>query len=95
MRNYVRTLDLTRAFDRVDPQIAIDTMEWSGCPSFLTKGIALIWQNQKRFLKWRKDVFPEGQDVSSIPQGDGLSPRVMNLLLGATVKDRLRNLRIG
>ena len=87
MGDYVGTLDLTRAFDHVDPQIAIDTLEWYGCPSFLTKGIALIWQNQRRFLKWRKDVLPEGQDVrSSIPQGDGLSPRVMNLLLSATVK---------
>ena len=84
MGNYVGTLDLTRAFDR----IGIDTLEWYGCPSFLTKGIAVIWQNQKRSLKWRKNVFPEGQDVrSSIPQGDGLSPRVMNLFLGATVKD--------
>ena len=63
-------------------------LEWYGCPSFLTKGIALIWQNQRRFLKWRKDVLPEGQDVrSSIPQGDGLSPRATNLLLNATVKD--------
>ena len=84
MGDYVGTLDLTRAFDHVDPQIAIDTLEWYGCPSFLTKGIALIWQNQRRFLKWRRGVLPEGQDVrSSIPQGDGLSPRVMNLLLSA------------
>ena len=88
MGDYVGTLDLTRAFDHVDPQIAIDTLDWYGCPSFLTKGIAMIWKHQKRFLKWRKDVLPEGQDVrSSIPQGDGLSPRVMNLLLSATVKD--------
>ena len=85
MGDYVGTLDLTRAFDHIDPQIAIDTLEWYGCPSFLTKGMALIW---RRFLKWRKDVLPEGQDVrSSIPEGDGLSPRVMNLLLSATVKD--------
>jgi hypothetical protein len=85
--DFVGTLDLSRAFDHVSPARAVATLQWHGCPNFLIKGLHKLWSNQKRFLSWHGEFLPTPHQVrTSIPQGDGLSPRVLNLLLSVPAK---------
>lgn len=62
-------------------------MKWHGCPAFLAEGVLKLWNNQTRHLSWYGELLPEPQKVSSsMPQGDGLSPRILNMILATPVK---------
>ena len=80
--HYVGTLDLAKAFDYISPARAACTLRWHGFPAWLASAVAKIWSNQKRWLVWQQNADTAPFQVSSsIPQGDSLSPRVLNLIL--------------
>ena len=84
---YVGSLDLSKCFDHVRPSLACDTLVWKGFPRKLAAAIQKIWEGQLRILSWNKEVCPRIQGVrSSIPQGDSLSPRVLNLIMSMPMR---------
>lgn len=84
---YVGTLDLSKAFDHITPERAVCFLTWHGFPEALCQAIQQLWGSQKRYLMWHGHVLPQIQEVqTSIPQGDGLSPRIMNLLLAVPLR---------
>eukprot|EP00438_Fugacium_kawagutii_P013729 Skav209147 [mRNA] locus=scaffold3188:46368:48560:+ [translate_table: standard] len=84
---YVGSLDLSKCFDHVRPSLACETLVWKGFPRKLAAAILKIWEGQSRILSWNKEVCPRIQGVhSSIPQGDSLSPRVLNLIMSMPMR---------
>ena len=85
--HYVGTLDLTKAFDHIRPSTAIDTLDWYGWPLNLAQAIIQVWGAQNRWFSWWGSCNRRPTRVtSSIPQGDALSPTVMNFLLAAPMR---------
>ena len=79
---YISSLDLSKAFDHVTPQRADSTLRWYGFPTNLANAVSRIWGRQLRYLSWNGETLARPHRVaSSIPQGDALSPAVMNLIL--------------
>ena len=86
------SLDLAKAFDMIDVPRAIATLSHYGFPSLLITAVSRIWQGQRRFLTWYGETMPMARLVSSsIPQGDSLSPSVVNLLLSAAARLLMNN----
>ena len=79
---FVASLDLSKAFDRVHPTRAVCALRWFGFPENLVQAVSRIWGNQLRYLSWNGETLARPRKVTaSMPQGDSLSPAVMNLLL--------------
>ena len=77
------SLDLEKCFDHVHPNMVLRILEAAGFPKSLTAAMAHAW-SQERFLEVSGYVLGEAQLVhSSMPQGDGLSPLALNVLLAA------------
>ena len=85
--HYVGSLDLTKAFDHIRPSAAVGTLVWYGWPSNLVQAISQVCGAQNRWFSWW-GFFHQGSTLvtSSIPQGDALSPTVMNFLLAAPMR---------
>ena len=84
---FIASLDLSQAFDRIRPARAVACLIHYGFPLKLAKAVEKLWQNQQRFLGWSSECRPQAATVSSsIPQGDSLSPWVLNILLAAPTK---------
>ena len=84
---YVGTLDLSKFFDFVTPKGATAALKRHGFPHGLADAIESLWANQKRYLAWHNEVKPRPEHVAtSMPQGDSLSPRVLNLLLSTPTR---------
>ena len=84
---YIGTLDLSKAFDFVTPSRAAQTLKWHGFPHGLADAIEILWSTQRRYLTWQNEVLPQPERVAtSMPQGDSLSPRVLNLLLSTPTR---------
>ena len=81
---YLASLDLAQAFDRVRAHKAVELLRWRGFPQCLALGVLGIWGRQKRILLWGQQEI-QRVDVS-IPQGDSLSPWVLNILLSTAVR---------
>ena len=85
--HFIASLDLAQAFDRLTPQRAIVTLLKFGFPSKLASGIRRIWQSQVRVLHCQGQSNPKKQHImSSIPQGDALSPWALNLVLTTAIR---------
>ena len=77
------SLDLEKCFDHVHPNMVLSILEAAGFPRSLIAAVAHAW-SQERFLEIGGYVLGESQLVrSSMPQGDGLSPLALNVLLAA------------
>ena len=90
-KKFIASLDYAKAFDHTSPDLACQTLQWLGCPSRLVEGILRLWGNQVRHISWNHSILSRPQHVgSSMPQGDSLSPRVLNLILAMPMKAVLR-----
>ena len=68
-------------------QRAIATLFKFGFPSKLASAIRRIWQSQVRVLQWQRQSNPKKQHImSSLPQGDALSPWALNLVLTTAIR---------
>ena len=79
----VTSLDYAKCFDHVHPQLACDVMAAAGFPKPLIGMLRHAWV-QTRFLELNGYVQGEGHEVTtSLPQGDGLAPLALNILMSA------------
>ncbi|CAE7267424.1 NRT2.2 [Symbiodinium sp. CCMP2592] len=84
----VITLDLEKAFDTVDPRLALDVLARAGAPRQWLSLVKRVWLNQTRWIQYAGHTHETPAQVKrSIPQGDALSPLALILLLAAPVKD--------
>ena len=84
----VITLDLEKAFDTVDPRLALDVLARAGAPRQWLSLVKRVWLNQTRWIQYAGHTHETPAHVKrSIPQGDALSPLALILLLAAPVKD--------
>ena len=80
--HFIWSLDLSQAFDRLRPEVALSSLTHFGFPSLLANAFQKIWSSQRRVLQWQGESFPVPCHVaSSVPQGDPLSPWAMNVVL--------------
>eukprot|EP00434_Breviolum_minutum_P040197 symbB.v1.2.035714.t1/scaffold4845.1/size35134/2 len=81
------TMDYTKCFDMVDPQLAVQVLEAAGFPSTWANMLRHVWANQHRWLQLGKDSLATPVSVvQSMPQGDAFSPLALNVLLSAPVR---------
>ena len=72
---YVASLDLKQAFDRVRPSRAVFMLKHYGFDRRLAKQVEHVWTSQRRFLHFAGNYKQTAADVSqSLPQGCPLSP---------------------
>ncbi|CAE7568647.1 unnamed protein product [Symbiodinium natans] len=76
------SLDYTKCFDHVNPSLVLAILQRAGFPKPLVLMLEHVW-NQRRVLELNNFVGEIVQVTSSIPQGDGLSPMALNVLLSA------------
>ena len=81
------TMDYTKCFDMVDPQLAVQVLEAAGFPSTWANMLRHVWASQHRWLQLGKDSLATPVSVEqSMPQGDAFSPLALNVLLSAPVR---------
>ena len=85
------SLDLAKCFDYVHPELATRVLAEAGFPRILLAAMSHTW-TQERFMELGGyDVLRDPQYVSSaMPQGDGLSPLALNVLLSAACREARR-----
>ena len=90
-KKFIASLDYAKAFDHTRLHLACQTLQWLGCPFRLVEGILRLWGNQVRHISWNHSILSRPQQVgSSMPQGDSLSPRVLNLILAMPMRAVMR-----
>ena len=76
------SLDLSQAFDRIRPSLAVDFLFHSGFPSKFGRAIRSLWQTQTRCLQYLQNSSRDLARVTeSIPQGCPFSPWTLNVIL--------------
>ena len=81
------SLDYAKCFDNTDPELSLAIMQEAGFPSMVCQMLKHVWCNQQRFLQFEGAVLPcPERVVASLPQGDGLSPLALNILLSAACR---------
>ena len=76
---YVGTLDLSLAFDMVDPSLAIRIMRRCGLEPLLAELLLQVWTDQRRFLQYLGETKPGSEHVTvSLPPGDSFSMCAMS-----------------
>ncbi|CAE7662478.1 infB [Symbiodinium sp. CCMP2592] len=77
------SLDYAKCFDHVDPALACDVMQEAGFPATVLRMLRHTW-DQTRFLEVNGCTQATGHRVlASLPQGDGLAPLALNVLLSS------------
>ena len=85
---YVGTLDLEKAFDRADPQLAARIMRHCGMDPGVANFLNHVWGQKTRWLQLLGQTLPEPQHVSSpLPQGESWSMTAMSFLLIPPILD--------
>ena len=86
--NYLVGLDLSLAFDRLQPRLVDALMARTGLPQALRQLLMNVWTAQKRVLVYAGQAHPDVQLVSgSLPQGDAWSMVGMCLALVPATQD--------
>lgn len=84
------SLDLAKCFDYVHPALATRILAEAGFPRILLAAMSHAW-TQERFMELGGYVLRSPQNVdSAMPQGDGLSPLALNVLLSAACREARR-----
>ena len=84
---YVASLDLKQAFDRVRPSVAVFMLRHYGFDRRLAEQVRRVWTSQQRFLHFAGNYKQTAVEVSqSLPQGCPLSPWALNTVLCAPAK---------
>ena len=79
----VVSLDYAKCFDHVNPKLACDLLAVAGFPTSAVHMLRHTWE-QTRYLELNGCVQACGHRVSaSLPQGDGLAPLALNVMLSA------------
>ena len=76
------TLDYSKAFDRLHPQVTLSLLRKLGWPENLVnlvKVVGCVWSNQRRWVHWKSEVCPTPLVSSAMPQGDPAGPLIMTL----------------
>ena len=85
------SLDLKQAFDRTDPSIGLDMMRRAGMPQTITDALGLVWTNQLCWLQLGRYSRQRVEAVhTSLPQGDGMCPLCLNMVMLGPVMHFLR-----
>ena len=80
--HFIWSLDLSQAFDRLRPGVALRSLKQFGFPPHLANAFQRIWSSQRRVLQWQGESLPTSCLVaSSVPQGDPLSSWAVNVVL--------------
>ena len=76
--------DLSKAFDRLRPEVVEQCLRNRGCPTALVSLLAKLWQSQKRLLKSAQSTLrrwhtyeDKEQGIFGVPQGDSLGVLAM------------------
>ena len=56
--HFIWSLDLSQAFDRLRPEVALRSLTHFGFPSLLANAFQKIWSSQRRALQWQGESFP-------------------------------------
>ena len=89
---YFATVDYSQCFDRMDARISIAILEELGFPPGLTSVLQQVWVNQLRYLSWEGHTSSRTLRAHCMPQGDPVSPFMLNLWMKAgskAVRERL------
>ena len=79
-------LDFTKCFDYVHLAVALAIMQAAGFPVAIVDMPRHVWQ-QHCYLEFSGYSLGAAEEVhSSMPQGDGLSPLVLNVILSAACR---------
>ncbi|CAE7261621.1 pol [Symbiodinium necroappetens] len=77
------SLDYAKCFDYVHPQLACDVLVEAGFPPVVVRMLRHTW-TQTRYLELNGCTQVSGHQVeASLPQGDGLAPLALNVLMSA------------
>ena len=87
-KNLVLTsLDYQKCFDHVSPKLALAAMREAGLPTQWIQMLDHVWCSQKRWIQFAKCTAPNAVLVTtSLPQGDGLCPLALNVLMASPVR---------
>lgn len=81
------SLDYSKCFDRVHPELAIRAMNSAGLPTSLADMLRHVWCDQYRWLQYGSSTsLSPARTGSSLPQGDGLCPMALTILLASPAK---------
>ena len=81
------SLDYSKAYDRLHPQVSINMLRHVGWPRGLASVLEEVWNRQRRWIHWGAVVCPSPLNSPALPQGDPAGPLIMSLwvLAGLTV----------
>lgn len=83
--NYIATLDLTQAFDHLQPTVAKNTMLHLGLRTTIANLLQTMWGQQARYLTYYNHIITTPTYVnSSAPQGDSWSMLALRARLQIT-----------
>ena len=84
---YLLSLDYSKAYDRLHPQVSINMLRHVGWPRGLASVLEEVWNRQRRWIHWGAVVCPSPLNSPALPQGDPAGPLIMSLwvLAGLTV----------
>ena len=90
--DYCLALDYQKAFDSMDHLLPLRVMQHVGVPLQICNLIRYQWDNHKRLCSFNGTVHPEPLvNSKGIPQGDGLSPIALSLVLSIVQRYQMRH----
>ena len=84
----IASLDLSLAFDSLDPEVPLALFDLAGMPCGVTAMLRSIWGQQERYLEYDGRSTATSEHVSSsVPQGDAWSVLAMVIALTPAMAD--------
>ena len=86
-------MDYSQCFDRIDAETSIAMLDALAFPKGLIAVLKAVWTKQKRYVIWQGHVAKKTLEAGVLPQGDPMSPFVLNVWMksgGEQVKRALK-----
>ena len=78
-QKYMLSLDFSKAFDRLHPEITRRLLLKLGWPRGIVETLSFVWSRQQRWVCWSNHVHHQKLPSPALPQGDPCGPLIMTL----------------
>ena len=86
-KHVLMSLDYARCFDNTGVAMTLEIMEQAGFPPRLRQLLGHVWEHQQRYIQFQQAISTQLTiATNSLPQGDGVCPMGLNILMSAAAK---------
>ena len=86
-KHVLMSLDYAKCFDNTGVAMTLEIMEQAGFPPPLRQLLGHVWEHQQRYIQFQQAINTQPTIVTnSLPQGDGICPISLNILMSAAAR---------